>query len=109
MNRLIDNKKETVLPKSSSDKELANRFQTYFKEKIEKIRASFTNQPETAKPTTEIVENLSEFKPTDFDEIKSIVQSYGIKCSPEDPVPLDLLAEMLTHSYHIGLTLLTYP
>ena len=92
VNRMIDNKKEAVLPKCTSDSELADRFQTYFKEKIEKIRASFTTQPEIAKPATAIIQNLSEFRPTNADEIKEIVQNYGIKCSPEDPVPLDLLA-----------------
>ena len=35
VNRLIDNKKEAVLPKCTSDKELANRFQAYFKENKE--------------------------------------------------------------------------
>ena len=41
VNHLIDNKKEVVLPKAASEKELADRFQVYFKEKIEKIRTTF--------------------------------------------------------------------
>ena len=46
VNKLIDNEKDMILPKESSDKELANKFLVYFKEKIEKIRASFTPSPE---------------------------------------------------------------
>ena len=91
-NNLIDNKKEVVLPKSASDKELANRFQVYFKEKVEKIRASFNTQPGTRKALNPHIDQLSAFRPTNVEEIKEIIKNYSIKCSPEDPVPLELLA-----------------
>ena len=42
VNQLIDNKKELVLPKASSDKELADKFLIFFREKIEKIRGTFS-------------------------------------------------------------------
>ena len=42
VNELIDKKKEAVLPKCESEDALANKFQVFFREKIEKIRSSFT-------------------------------------------------------------------
>ena len=38
---LLDEENEEILPEATSDKELADRFVTYFTEKIEKIRATF--------------------------------------------------------------------
>ena len=89
---MIDNKKEVVLPKATSEKELADRFQSYFKEKIEKIRASFKPRVGNTREANPDIDKLSVFRPTDAEEIKRITQDYAIKCSPEDPVPLELLA-----------------
>ena len=98
VNQLIDNNKnDTVLPKSSSDKELADKFLMFFKEKIEKIRLSFkTSEYETPLSlqgddfTGEI---LCSFDPTTEEEIRKIISTHGIKCSPEDPVPFKLLSD----------------
>ncbi len=94
VNELIDNKKKVVLPKSVSDVDLANEFQTFFKEKIEKIRASFTP---TSQNVVEQVDNpnlqkLSNFAPATDDEVQEIVKTFGIKCSPEDPASSALLS-----------------
>ena len=96
VNELTDNKKVAVLPNAISDKELADNFMTFFCEKIEKIRASFI--PVNAPRTFVVVDNcpeivkLSEFEPATLEEITEIAKSYGIKCSPEDPVPATLLS-----------------
>lgn len=93
VNNLIDKKKESVLPKASSDKELADKFQLYFKEKIEKIRATFKPRPAVAMGRTiPITDKLDTFRPTNSEEIKKIIQDHPLKCSPEDPVPVELLA-----------------
>ena len=93
VNKLMDNEKEVILPNVASDKELANNFLMYFKEKIEKIRSSFTPSPERESTgvDTNIVK-LTEFEPATLDEITIIAKSYGVKCSPEDPVPASLLS-----------------
>ena len=97
VNQLIDNnKKEVVLPKSSSEKELADKFLVYFKEKIEKIRASFTPvSGATGIPPGDSYsgELLYAFEPTTEEEIKEIIATHKIKCSPEDPVPVGLLSD----------------
>ena len=94
VNNLIDSKKEVILPKSESNKELANSFLNYFQEKIEQIRVSFSTPSENV-----VVENLNpnvemllEFEPATADEIKQITMAYEVKCSPEDPVPSELLS-----------------
>ena len=98
VNELIDNKKQAVLPKAESDASLANKFQIFFREKIEKIRSSFTPSPSytaKTKPNPNL-QKLSVFEPTNVDEISNIVKSFGIKCSPDDPVPTNLLSESET-------------
>ena len=92
VNQMIDRKKELVLPTAESDKDLANSFQTYFKEKIEKIRASFTPHLGIDEcDSNPNIEKLLRFEPTDAEEVREIIKSHGLKCSPEDPVPAELL------------------
>ena len=114
VNKLIDGEKEVILPNAKSDKELANNFLVYFKEKIEKIRSSFT--PVSVSQSLDInpdIVKLTEFEPATMEEICTIVKSHGIKCSPEDPVPASLLAsnvdtfapfwlEIVNLSLHVG-------
>ena len=89
VNKLLD----VVLPSTKNDKELADSFAKYFSDKITKIRTKFTDVQSIGNlnvPGDEVT-CLSEFKKTTEDEILQIVMSYGIKCSPEDPVPVNLL------------------
>ena len=100
VNQMIDRKKEVVLPKAESDKELADRFQTFFKEKIEKIRASFTEHSNLHsyvghRDLDPNMEKLLHFEPTDAEEVGNIIKSHGLKCSPIDPVPADLISPNL--------------
>ena len=94
MNELIDSKKEMVLPKSESNVLLANKFQVFFREKIKKIRSSFTPTENcTAKrDMNPNIQKLNKFEPTNVDEITTIVKSFGIKCSPDDPIPAKILS-----------------
>ena len=101
VNELIDSKKQVVLPKSESDVSLANKFQVFFREKIEKIRSSFTPTSSCA-AKTDVNPNLNKltvFEPTNVEEITKIVKSFGIKCSPDDPVPANLLSSDYVHSF----------
>ena len=92
VNRLLDTKKEPVLPEHTSDQDLANEFAKYFKEKISKIRQSF---PESGKSNFSSAAfsgtPLYEFEPTTEEEITSIILKYGIKCAPHDPIPVNIL------------------
>ena len=93
VNTLIDRKKDAVLPEHTSPEELANNFATYFKEKIINIRKQFpvkqTNPRESYTDFDGVP--LMNFEPTTEDEIRGLVLKYGIKCAPDDPVPVKLL------------------
>lgn len=91
VNKLIDDKKENILPDAESDKSLADSFQSYFLEKIEKIRASFhkDSNVDTDMPTSE--NSLFEFERTNDEEVKQIITAHGAKCAPDDPMPSEIL------------------
>ena len=96
VNNLIDNNKEIVLPSAESDKELADGFLQFFKQKIAKIRSNFPvgcSNTSAAHPNPNI-QPLSTFEPTNPEELRKIVTQFGVKCSPEDPAPSPVL---LTH------------
>ena len=85
--KLLDIKQDKILPTHKSSVDLANQISCYFKEKINNIRKSFP-----VEVPVHINQNLLErFEPAAEDELKSIILSYGINCSPEDPVPIQLL------------------
>ncbi len=93
INKLLDKKQETSLPDAKSDKELADDFLNYFIEKIEKIRLKFHPGicDDNVISDTDVKDKLSAFEVATTDEIKQIVLSYGVKCSPDDPIPSVLL------------------
>ena len=96
VDKLLDNGKEVVLPTTVSDVELANKFQQYFGDKVDKICTSITPSSSTkvrlGSPPTNVTP-LAVFKPATVDEIKSIAMSYTIKCSPEGPIPACILKQ----------------
>ena len=88
------NKQEVILPTTDNDKKLANSFANYFVEKISKLRDTFT-ESKLMSNSVDIIDDeitsLTEFEKTTNEEILQIVKSYGVKCSPEDPVPVVLI------------------
>ena len=85
---------ESSLPSAKTDDELADNFQTYFKDKIMKIRESFTitNTDLTPRERDPNLILMDKFDPVTQDELLAIISSYGISCSPEDPVHVALLS-----------------
>ena len=91
---LMDTERASVFPTSTSDKQLANDFQMYFKDKIVKIRESFPPAETASIPLLpDNVKQFSTFELATEDEIRTIVVSYGVSCSPEDPIPIKILIE----------------
>ena len=82
---------------------MANKFRSFFSEKIEKIRASIP-QPAHDETRSSIPPNvipLSQFEPTTADEIRQIIKSFPIKCSPDDPLPASVVNANV-ELYHTG-------
>ena len=95
INKLVDKKQESILPDSKSDGELANSFLDFFTEKIKKIRATFPEKKTyfVISPSNSQISKLSVFESVTQDELRKIVSSFGVKCSPEDPIPAKLLTK----------------
>ena len=92
VNNLTDNEKERVLPTAKTDEDLANKFLQYFQQKIEKIRSKFTSQGEEKEANLNPnIQQLSSFRPTTEEELRKIISEHGIKCSPDEPLPPEVL------------------
>ena len=91
---LMNAHKVSILPTSTSDTQLANDFLTYFKEKIAKIRKAFPpHKANSPPPDLGIQHMFSTFEPATEEEIREIVKSFGVNCSPEDPIPIGILKD----------------
>ena len=91
-NELLDRNKERVLPSHMDSKKLANDFNTFYIEKVKKIRASIpelSNEISYSKPFQG--NPINSFRPTTSDEVNEIIKEYGIKTSVEDPIPAKIL------------------
>ena len=92
------NSKSRKLPEVyGDDNDLAHNFNKFFTDKINNIRSSFNISDSLSYPPDDVSnENssmyLSNFQPTDTEEISSIMKKYGIKVSPADIFPEHLLS-----------------
>ena len=94
VNTLMGRERVTVLPTAYSDTLLANNFQLYFKDKILKIRKSIISMDFTSTETfPENIQRFNTFELATEDEIRAIVRSFGVSCSPEDPLPAKLMTD----------------
>ena len=91
VNVLLDQKKPSLLPEHDSKVELASRFNKYFKNKISDIRESFPPYKPVSNTRNFTGTVLDTFEPATEEEIRLIISKHGIKCSPEDPIPANLL------------------
>ena len=105
LNELLDTKQESVLPSHNSNTELANRFQNYFTQKICEIRKAFSPKTSIDLEKSKVDHILNFFDPATEDELYSIITTYGIKCSPDDPIPAKLLKDNLDTFIPIWLKL----
>ena len=86
-----------MLPSAKSEEELANKFLHYFQQKIEKIRDKFPPKKGSRSQgqTNPGITPLSTFRPTTEEELRKIITEHGIKTSPEDPMPAEILKKQL--------------
>ena len=112
-NHLLDMSKSKVLPSHTSPIVLANKFNDYFIEKIEKIRQGFRvlTRPLMDGLDTYLGPVMTEFALVSPECLKKIVLSKPIKSSPEDPLPgflfkncLDQLLPALTELVNLSLS-----
>ena len=95
VNKLTDNTTPVVLPTTDSEKVLADRFLSFFKDKVEKIRSKFSDIQSTVRNPAKTPKQLSFLRLTTEEELVSIIKTHGIKSSPSDPLPADVLSSHL--------------
>ena len=101
VNRNLDRKQSNPLPDYTDDlPKLAADFNTYFTSKIDNIRKDmdhdrFTLPSDSSAEAPESY-HLSTFEPATLDELKEIIDEFGIKCSPSDILPTTLLKENIS-------------
>ena len=95
-NELLYRKKDNSLPNSQSSEELANRFVTYFCQKIEKIVNSFGTQ-QTNQPSNNICDGtpFPGFQPIIEEQLKKAIMEGNSKSCHLDPIPTKLLTQVL--------------
>ena len=107
VNQLVDNTKCSVLPSHESPVELATKFNSFFKEKIENIRKSFpSNSSSFHNIQTFSGKYLDAFRPATLEELQSMISKHGLKCSAEDPIPSKLLLELTDFLLPVWLELI---
>jgi hypothetical protein len=96
-NELLDKNEERVLPFHTDSKALANEFNQFYINKIQKIRqsipavssdASYYSQPFEGQP-------LEILRSTTIEEIEKLIKKCGIKTSVEDPIPAKMIKSCL--------------
>jgi hypothetical protein len=104
-NELLYRKQNTGnLPTHTSPRELADKFATFFSDKITNIRANLRNiiptdsyESEAYKEPTVSVENiLDTLSPASEEEVLKIINSAPAKSCESDPIPTKLLKELKT-------------
>ena len=95
-NELLDKNKVRILPEHDDPVTLANEFNRYYIDKIQKLRDAI---PETSEniivPDLFAGQKLVEFAPTDEEELTELIREFGIKTSLEDPIPAKILQTII--------------
>ena len=112
---LLDKEKATVLPQLANEnpRELANTFNSYFTDKITKIRSNFVAVPYTpCESTTYQGPKFANFNLTNDEELSKVIHSKPIKASRNDHIPSFLLKTCLDKvitmfTFLVNLSLIT--
>ena len=96
VNNLLDKDKVRVLPEHTDPLQLANEFNQYYIEKVDKIRRSIPSTTQTIENINLVTgEKMKQFEPVTEKELKQIIQEYGVKTSTEDPIPMHILKNLI--------------
>ena len=102
-NQLLGRNKDLPLPPNCTNKELADRFNTFFIDKITKIRHGLENKiqelgrlPSFMTDTPNVTtEKLDKFTIVTPEHVEHIIKQVPLKSCESDPIPTDLLRDIL--------------
>ena len=98
LNREMDRKQSCPLPDADDMPALAREFNEFFIGKIDKIRKNFDQNlisQDVINPSSNLKDEciMDSFEPTTIEELREIIKDSGIKSSPSDMLPTELLKE----------------
>ena len=93
VDQVLDKKADRVLPTHDDPIVLANEFNHYYIDKIEKLRKSIPviNEDQLGEKVYFKGKKMEIFFPATSDEVKEIIKEFGVKTSCEDPLPAALV------------------
>jgi hypothetical protein len=96
-NHLLHHKQEISLPSHNEPGDLANKFSSFFYEKIQKIRSSFLPVDLDALPVPSSADRptIASFQPISEAELKKVILSGNSKSCHLDPLPTSLLKDCI--------------
>ena len=93
---LDSNSGTDVLPQHSSESELAESFNNFYTEKVNKIRNSLPDTELDSSVFTEFQGTiLDDFQPITVNELRDIIKESKIKTCPNDPLPSGILSNVI--------------
>ena len=99
VSNLLDTKKESVMPQCENTADMANKFNSYYTEKVDKLRANIPPvQNDTRFEQTDKKfegQTLDHFEPVTIHELKDIIRSSNTKTACHDPLPKQVLDQVL--------------
>ena len=80
-NHFLDKNSERVLPSHSDSKQLANEFNQFYVDKVQKIRNSISPVESDSEFYSRPFQGqwLTEFEPTNVEEVKELIKEFGVK------------------------------
>ena len=111
INKILHRTKSSTIPDDTSDLSLANKFGSYFIEKIMKIRTTFTSNDFHISPPVEPVAKFSSFNSVSCNDVRKILNLSPTKSCSLDPWPtflvkecVDILINPLTQMINMSLS-----
>ena len=97
VNEVLDKKAERILPAHTDPVELANKFNQYYIEKIDKLRKSIPTTSSEVDDEKNLFRGvkLESFAPTTPEEVRKLIKEHGVKTSSEDPLPSVLITSVM--------------
>ena len=95
VSKITSSTKDNPLPDRRSNQELADQFAEYFIDKIKKIRNNFNSYDRYHVDEAVQAPTLGDVEPLMEDEVTKVIMSMASKLCQIDPVPTNLLKEIL--------------
>ena len=93
---VLDRGNSKVLPTHTNPTMLANRFNRFYIDKIDNLRNSIPyDNGHVVETDIFSGDRLFNFEQTTEEEVLTIIREFGIKTSPEDPIPVSVLKSVI--------------